>query len=510
MVQKGQTRVAVVGSGMAGLVTAYLLHRDIQSRYAVTIFEGVRIATPPVHVLGTVPADVPQGNVLSLDSASLTIESPSRGHADRVDLPMRAFAGGFYTNLKAMYDYLGVEYHSQPFLFSFSKAAAPSARSTHGEKGSSYFIHSSNNHRIPPVRPEGISTAAWSLEILYLLVCYTWFSACCFFVEPRLASKKNVCETFDEYLRRIRLPQYFVTYYLLPLISSVTTCSHKALLCFPAADVTEYRRRTHRAHHYTVSHGVQDVQRKLAEGIPTNLSAMVSSVGIQHSGVKISWRDTEDTRSLTTHEDLFDRVILAVSPDVVGKIFRSLQYEMAQIPTASVESVVHADYDNLGEWPGQLGGQNLCHTAAHTIHLRTSTEGIHRTESIHVQPSGALVTTCPFGYIDPVHIVKLSRFTRVLRTPESRRVVNSIFSGHTSIEEIDGEKPRPRWKNGDENVWLVGGWCWDGPQKPSTSKSHGETRALGRFIMTNGVTSQYVELNNVPHASLNVVCSIKH
>lgn len=33
--------MAVVGSGMAGLVVAYLLHRDAKERYAVTVLEEV-------------------------------------------------------------------------------------------------------------------------------------------------------------------------------------------------------------------------------------------------------------------------------------------------------------------------------------------------------------------------------------------------------------------------------------------------------------------------------------
>ena len=34
-------RVAVVGSGMAGLVTAYLLNQDPENRYQVEVFEIV-------------------------------------------------------------------------------------------------------------------------------------------------------------------------------------------------------------------------------------------------------------------------------------------------------------------------------------------------------------------------------------------------------------------------------------------------------------------------------------
>jgi 2-polyprenyl-6-methoxyphenol hydroxylase-like FAD-dependent oxidoreductase len=36
-------RVAIVGSGMAGLVTAYLLHQDPHQRYQVKLFESVSL-----------------------------------------------------------------------------------------------------------------------------------------------------------------------------------------------------------------------------------------------------------------------------------------------------------------------------------------------------------------------------------------------------------------------------------------------------------------------------------
>lgn len=379
---------------------------------------------------------------------------------------MRAFAGGFYSNLRAMYDYLGVTYHAQPFLYSFTKGAARDAGPDQKAKRASYFVHSSNNHRIIPVRPEGIRTATWLMEILYLLLWYTWFSVCCFFVAPRAAVESIVCETLGEYLRRIRVPEYFVNYYLLPLMSSVATCSHKDVLGFPAVDVTDYKRRTHGAQHYTVTNGVQNVQSKLAKGIVTKLSATVLSVETGPSGVRVCWRASEDTNSLAVREEIFDRVILAVPPDVVGKIFRPLQYNMAQIPTVPVESIIH---NGDARRPGQPTGHSTAATtsplyrnAAQTIHLRTSTEGTHCTESIHEQPSGALVTTCPFSYIDPDHIFKTARFTRVLRTPESRHVVNSIFDDCRPVEGDDGEKQRIKWTNGDGAVWLVGGWCWDG------------------------------------------------
>src|ERR1700761_7295615 len=166
---------------------------------------------------------------------------------------MRAFAGGFYNNLRALYDHLGVPYRSQPFLFAFSRVFSYNGGAM--EKNT-HFIHSSNNHRIPPLKPRGVTTAAHVLETLYLLLCYGWFSICCFLVMPLSSSPGMVCETLEQYVTRIRLPKYFVSHYLLPLISSVTTCPHRDLLDFPAYDVIEYKKKTHGAWHYVLCNGI--------------------------------------------------------------------------------------------------------------------------------------------------------------------------------------------------------------------------------------------------------------
>lgn len=42
MGREAPQRVAVVGTGLAGLTAAYLLQNDEEQRYAVTLFEQVR------------------------------------------------------------------------------------------------------------------------------------------------------------------------------------------------------------------------------------------------------------------------------------------------------------------------------------------------------------------------------------------------------------------------------------------------------------------------------------
>ena len=70
------------------------------------------------------------------------------------------------------------------------------------------------------------------------------------------------------------------------------------------------------------------------------------------------------------------------------------------------------------------------------------------------------MTTCPFTSIDPSLTIHSASFTRVLRTPQSKRIVSNLFD-NVPVRYRD-EKLLPEWKNGDGGVYLVGGWCWDG------------------------------------------------
>ncbi len=289
--------------------------------------------------------------------------------------------------------------------------------------------------------------ASYLMQWLYLALSYSWFAICCFFFEPRRG------ETLRQYLDRTYCPRDFVTYYLLPLLSSVSTCPHDSLLAFPASDIVGYKRRTHGAPHYTVSDGVAGVQERLVKGIDVTVDATVTSVEPCEKGVRISWSQGGSDAQTT---ECFDKVILAVAPDVVGRIFRPLQHHMQRIPTAVVESVVHTDWTVLHG----SDSRNMDRNGAQLIHLNTATTGKHTTESHHVQPCGVVVTTCPFTLLSQQHVAQRSKFTRVLRSPESQRIVNAIFEKPSNVTSDD--KSVPRWRNGEDNVWLVGGWCWDG------------------------------------------------
>jgi hypothetical protein len=444
-----------------------------------------------------------QAENLSFDAASVAVKNSKTGDVERVDLPMRASAGGYYANLMQMYNHLGVPLHPIRFLFVFAEALSRSQRlpasTANGAKVNPplnnkpdaeadttggflrrYFIHASNLHQTPPPWPGNRGVVPHIVEVMYLIVCHFWFSLACFAILPITSSanssRSDGGETFGEYLERIWLPRRYASQYLLPLMSSVSTCTHDEMLNFPASDIVNYKKLSHGQHHYAVCGGVSQVQSKLSKGMDdVRLGARVLEVTAPNTddgtAVSIRWQSTKDT-SGEVSEESFDRVVLAVSPDVAAKIFKPLQSIADTIPTVQVESSVlvpaaaKETYSVMNEHDQTASGcmhHGKNGTAAQTITFKTkflSSKG-SRTEALHSMPSGVVVSTCPLDSpTHPKNMLQHAQFTRTLRTPESRAAVERIMGRATDVD--DKTQDEDEWVNGDDNVWLAGAWCWDG------------------------------------------------
>ncbi|KAJ2820571.1 hypothetical protein IWW50_005009, partial [Coemansia erecta] len=88
---KAGRRVAVVGSGLAGLTTAYMLQR---SGYHVELFE--------------------KADSVGMDSGSLTVDGV------RVDVPFRVFTPDYYPYLCKLYTHLGIQFSSADYSLGFT------------------------------------------------------------------------------------------------------------------------------------------------------------------------------------------------------------------------------------------------------------------------------------------------------------------------------------------------------------------------------------------------------
>ncbi|KAK6860829.1 FAD/NAD(P)-binding domain-containing protein [Apiospora arundinis] len=461
-----KVRVAVVGTGMAGLATGYLLQQDKLQRYSVTLFERVCLSVPLSSGAGANCGR--KGDCVSLDAASVTLVDEHDGTYSRVDLPMRAFAGGFYRNLIAMYDHLGIHYHAKRFLYAFSNTACQSTQNDEEAPSSSvppYFIHSSNNHRIFPIRPAGTDIAAHFLETAYVLACYIWFLLCCVLWIPH---RSEDCGT---YLKRTKVPHHFVHIYLVPLMSSVATCSHEELLAFPASDLTRYLWPRFGAGHFVVSHGVRDVVAALSLGQDIRLNSEVLLVEPSGSRMRLVWSKGEGANQV--EEAIFDRIVLAIDPHAVAKIYAPLRSIMSRIPTRRVESAVlqrEGEFTTLrvAKHPyefNKIDTAGLDAQVADTLLLKSDFSGSGYTEALHTVSCGAIVATSMSGQFDEFKVLHRAAFWRVLRTPKSREIVNTLMCkrlARPEKDQIDSYRKYVEWHNGENNVWLAGGWCWDG------------------------------------------------
>jgi hypothetical protein len=375
-----------------------------------------------------------------------------------------------------MYSHLEIPLHPIKFLFDFSKAT-PTADGTISHKGSdneSYFIHASNLHQTPPPWPGNRGLIAHITEILYLIVCQFWFTIACFLVAPLdVTSSTGYSESLAEYLDRIRLPRRYISYYLLPLLSGVATCTHEEMLQFPASDVVNYKKLSHGQQHYAVCGGVSQVQSRLTQGIhDVRLNSRVVEAVPQADGtVVVRWQSTVDPSGRIL-EEVFDRVILSVSPDVAGRIFKPLRSTLEKLPTRQVESsVLKPEASGISVVkPDNVRQSFACMhhstdpSAAQTMTLRTlfSDMGSARTEALHAMPSGVVVSTCPLREAAQPDVIKKAKFTRTLRSVESKALVQELMGGTSVDKKQADDDHKAGWVNGQDNIWIAGAWCWDG------------------------------------------------
>lgn len=219
----------------------------------------------------------------------------------------------------------------------------------------------------------------------------------------------------------------------------------------------DYARRTYRQPHYTVVGGVQNVQTKISNAQSVRLGAIVTQVENVGSKVQVTWTDL---KSKEVHSKQFDHVVMAVTPNVVGAIYEPLRKLMSSIPVNQGEAVVHRDRSSIPDCSQSLGrfaaAARQSVDPTQILHICSNSSA---TEAIHEHPCSVLVTSFPIAPIDPAKVIHRARLTRVLRTPQSRKIVNRIFGGNPQHAYQEKEKS---WSNGTGNVWLAGAWCWDG------------------------------------------------
>ncbi|KAJ3506168.1 hypothetical protein NLJ89_g7017 [Agrocybe chaxingu] len=267
-------KVAVVGSGLAGLTAAYLLKKPLHREdvdFEVHVFE--------------------KASSIGMDSASISV--PVSGDQEwRVDVPMRSFQGGYYTQLIALYRSLGVDFRQKNFSYSFSDLSP--GRKTRQRSITTSFIYNGASGRAGISKPSGFSASplhkdatallrhAWGTWTWLLYLGTTLQVVFCYLITIYHAlpywRPRNIPDlTFREWASRatptnfiarlIRMDtawQDYIEMMFIPLVSAVCTSPEDVVLDHPVEEILDYVWLTLGTNHYVVVNGVCDVVARLA------------------------------------------------------------------------------------------------------------------------------------------------------------------------------------------------------------------------------------------------------
>jgi uncharacterized protein len=267
-------RVAVVGSGIAGLATAHALAREVQ----VTLFESAS----------------------RFGGHSNTVDVTLDGTTHGVDTGFLVFNHRTYPNLVRLFRELGVD--TAPSEMSFSVQAPDSGLEWSGCNLNTVFAQRSN---------------LLSPRFIGMLRDVLRFNRLATGLAER-GAEADLAEPIADFLDRHGFGPRFRDWYFLPMIGCIWSCPTEQMLQFPISTLIRFCHNhgliqvSNRPQWYTVRGGSRNYVDKLLKGIPdARLNTPVQQVrrlapGDGRGGVMVT---------TTQGEERFDDVVLACHSD---------------------------------------------------------------------------------------------------------------------------------------------------------------------------------------------------
>lgn len=275
-------RVAVIGSGVAGLTAAYVLNRQD----TVTLFEADSRLGGHAHT-----HDVPQagGPMLGIDTGFIV-------HNERT-----------YPTLLRLFAELGVETQDSEMSMSVRCDGC----------GLEYAGARAKGRGIVP----GPSTLLRGRYLLMLLEVMRFYRKANALLAQAAPAEEDTAAgpelTLCEFLAREKFSSYFISHFMTPIVSAVWSCDSTTALAYPARYLFTFL-----GHHgllgvsgspqwRTVTGGSRSYVDKLAATLPEiRLSSPVTGVRRHADGVELSIM----TGSGTLTSEMFDAVVIATHP----------------------------------------------------------------------------------------------------------------------------------------------------------------------------------------------------
>ncbi len=398
--QPGPSRIAIIGSGIAGLTAAWLLRKQAE----VSLFEA-----GPRAGMG-----------------AYAVDYESRGSTTRIDIPLRIFCRGYYHNLLSLYQALGVRAIQSDHAGVFADEA--------GRILLHYGTLRAGGLRLPYLKPESvISPRAWRLAA----------ASRRFFRQVKSDAKAGTRFrdlSFADYLDSLPTPRDFIDNALLPVLSVTCTCDYASVLRYPADIMIDYLAGG--IHDFGVMYaegGVDNIVPRLLEGTRLHTNAPVETVFPVPQGLRVQLRDGRD-------ED-FDHVIVAAQAHQAAAMLPAFTDHVPQlrlIPFERSELCIHTDGRVM---PDSIGPRSpVAYTLPADRKRAQVSVDMTRAFSRFRRQAPVYQTWHPLIDIPPERELARASFTRPVVTRESRPAVTAL----QTLQEQPGNR-----------LWLCGAYMTD-------------------------------------------------
>ncbi|CAE6429681.1 unnamed protein product [Rhizoctonia solani] len=506
MENKRTVKVAVVGSGLAGLTAAYLLanfHPQLDTEFDIHIFE--------------------KSSVLGMDAESLTVKvqgdsEGKNGEEIRVDVPMRSIQGGPYPKLMKFYDHLGVTLKLHDYSYSFS-TKGPNDLKLKDSSVKTHMIYNGASGRAGVGVPSTVYAAQSSAPpnmlnvlfnfirwMLFTLIFVIHYARLFFLSRPSSRKPTTLCrETLRAWTKRTAQQSFisralgwegFVAHVIVPLFSAVCTTSVHDVWEHPVAEILDYIWLSFGTHHYHAAHGVRDIVSRLASPIPQrniHLGAEVNALipSVSGSTASVGFRSTHTSNSEAFIISGFSHIILATPTRHSANLIESLVSALpkqSSIRTPFEEAVrklklfrvyksiviTHRDASVLPNHQNDWRDLNLILESSEPVdhdekasNVTTLTPGCAMATHIFPISSGPPLcqTTNPVMPVRPESILSQSTLDRSVLTVESKIARDSFCQSSSDGEWTQGSLQGLKMHETEKSsarIWLCGAWAYGG------------------------------------------------
>jgi len=323
------TRIAIVGSGVSGLVAAHTL----KDRAQVTLFEA--------------------GSYFGGHTHTVDVTLPDRQNklvTHGVDTGFLVYNERTYPGLIRLLDELGVKSAKSDMSFSVHAArAGKPALEWSGSSLSTVFAQRANLH----------SPRFWGM-----LRDLLRFNALC----TRLAREgadAQLSQTLEQFLHEHRFGAAFRDWYLLPMLACIWSCPTDEMLRFPLATMIRFCHNhgliqiVNRPQWYTVAGGARQYVERIVQGLPDKrLNCPVLRIERDAWGVTLitpGGRERFDEVVLATHTDQALRMLAAPSADEAA-VLGAIRYQPNRAVLHTDASVMPSRKSAWAAWNYESAG----------------------------------------------------------------------------------------------------------------------------------------------------------